>query len=172
MWNRIENRIARLEKQAAKKRQAAKVCNCRIRTRFHNAECLEALLEAMPLFCPLHGLRNFGRFWWTPEQFALTYRDQGPILPNGGDNELCPCPPHPWRSHVLKCIPGIGPRRSSPGWEEHDAARQAWLDLPPEPRFDPEHGRRRLEEDNGRAEAVMEKYWTWREAEYPPRKLR
>ena len=144
MSNDLKKKISRLEKQAAKQTAEAKLCNCRYKTRYHNAECLDALLKRMPLVCPVHGFRELGRFWWTPAWSVLRTRA-------GDDNEFCPCPPHPWRSHALS----NGPHT----WEAADAAREAWLKLPPKPPSN-------LQEENRRAEAVAARYWEAREKWY------
>jgi hypothetical protein len=39
MWNGLEKRLARIEKRLAERKWGPSFCNCRIRTRFHNAEC-------------------------------------------------------------------------------------------------------------------------------------
>jgi hypothetical protein len=135
--NDLKRKIARLEKQAAKQTEKAKLCNCRVMTRYHNAECLDALLKHMPLVCPVHGFRELGRFWWTPAWSVLRTRA-------GDDNEFCPCPPHHRRSRVLSEDPRI--------WAAADAARDAGLNLPAVPRPS-------LQERNRQAEAVMERYW-------------
>jgi hypothetical protein len=137
MFSDVRNKISKLEKRSAQQTEKAKVCNCRVdQTRYHNAECLDALLKRMPLVCPVHGLRQLARLWWTPAWSILRIR---PV----DDNEYCPCPPHPWRSHVLK-----GPHT----WEASDAAREAWQNLPEDPPFD-------LQERNRRIDAVAERYF-------------
>jgi hypothetical protein len=143
MSNELERKISRLEKRAAEETAGPRVCNCRVITRYHNAECLDALLKCMPLVCPVHGFRELGRFWWTPAWCVRRTRA-------GDDNEFCPCPPHPWRWFVRN-----GPRT----WEARDAAVEAWHNLPPDPPSD-------LQEENRRAETVAERYWAARERWY------
>lgn len=150
MWNGLEKRLSRLEKRLAERTHGPSVCNCRVHTRFHNAECLAAVLKGIPWVCPIHGIRQLGRFTWTPKQYLLSYR-------NGDDNPYCPCPPHPWRSFVLSNL--NKPRKGPPNWEEHDAARKAWDNLPPDPILDCEEGNRRLQEESCRIDALCEEYW-------------
>jgi hypothetical protein len=148
MWSGLEKRLARLEKRMAERIQEAKICNCRaVTTRFHNAECLAALLKGMPLVCPVHGLRHLGRFMWTPKWALLRTRE------GGDDNQFCPCPPHPWRSFVLSS------RQGAPHtWEESYAAREASVNLPPDPILDPQEGNRRVQENARRIDAMWEEY--------------
>ncbi len=148
MRSELEKRISRLEKRAVERIEKPKICNCRISTRYHNAACLEALLKGLTRVCPLHGFRVLGTFWFTPSWYVLRRR--------GGDrdNELCPCPPHPWRSHVLN-----GPRT----WEAQAAAREAWdklsRDAPP---IDPEERKRQFQENSRRIDTLVEGYLTAR----------
>ena len=58
------------------------------------------------------------------------------------DDQLCPCPPHPWRSFLQN-----GPHT----WEGNYAASEAWAKLPPA-------GHPNLKEDNRRLEALLEQY--------------
>ena len=147
----IEKRILRQEKLVAKKIQAAKVCNCRS-TSFHNAECLEALLMNIPWLCPVHGLRQLALFWWVPSWVLLRYTE------GEDDNRFCPCPPHPWRTHVWKGLYRTGRRTNDDRRAKSDAARKAWQDLPPKPPVSREDGKRRLQEYNRRIDAVLERY--------------
>lgn len=149
MSNDLKRKISRLEKRAAKQTEEAKPCNCRYITRYHNAECLDALLKRMPLVCPVHGFRELGRFWWTPSWCLLRTRA-------GDDNEFCPCPPDPMRSRVLT--------NGTRTWEPRDAACDAGLKLPAAPRSS-------LQERNRQAEAVMERYWAAQEKWYASRGL-
>jgi hypothetical protein len=137
MRNELEKRISRLEKREAKSREEPKVCNCRVQTRFHNAECLVAVLKGIPWVCPIHGFRNLGRLLWTPEWGCLSYRN------GGNDNQFCPCRPHPWRSFVLSDVHT---------WEKSYAAKEAWHKLEREPMFS-------FEEEGRRITSVWEKYW-------------
>ncbi len=146
MSNDLKKKISRLEKQATKQTEEAKLCNCRYKTRYHNAECLDALLKRMPLICPVHGFRELGRFWWTASWSLLRTRA-------GDDNEFCPCPPHPWRLFVRN-----GPHT----WEARAIAWEAWHKLPEDPRSN-------LQEENSRAETVAERYWAARERWYASR---
>jgi hypothetical protein len=91
MWNGLEKRISRLEKRVAERTEKNKVCNCRVETRFHNADCLDAVLKGMSRVCSVHGFRKLGFFFWTSKQYLL----------QSEDNQFCPCPPHPWRSFLL-----------------------------------------------------------------------
>src|SRR5271168_5283958 len=111
----IEKRILRQEKLVAKKIQAAKICNCRsMRTSYHNAECLEAILRNIPWLCPVHGIRNLARFWFVASWVPLRYRE------GGDDNRFCPCPPHPWRTHVCKGLYRRGHRTNDERWAESE----------------------------------------------------
>jgi hypothetical protein len=149
MSSGFEKRLARLEKRLAEGTQKAKVCNCRaVMTRFHNAECLAALLKRMPLVCPIHGLRHLGRFMFTPRWALLRTRE------GGDDNQFCPCPPHPWRSFGLSARKGVHHT-----WEENYAAQAAWLNLPPDPIVDRQEGNRRVQENNRRIAAILEEYY-------------
>src|ERR1035441_1852110 len=60
MWNGLEKRISRLEKRVAEGTEKNKVCNCRGETRYHSADCLDAILKGIPRVCPLHGFREQG----------------------------------------------------------------------------------------------------------------
>lgn len=128
MANGLEKRLSRLEKQAAERTEEPKVCNCRITTRFHNAACLEALLKGIPRVCPVHGFRELGRFSFTPSWYVLLRDSDRP-------NDICPCPPHPWRWFVLN-----GPRT----WEAQAAAREAWTTMEEVPTLSFEEEHRRL----------------------------
>jgi hypothetical protein len=87
----FEKRLARLEQLAVSEKQK-NICNCRLETKFHNADCLAAILQSTSRVCPDHGFREFGFFFWQSKQFPL----------GSGDDAFCPCPPHPWRSYVLR----------------------------------------------------------------------
>ena len=90
-------------------------------TRFHNANCLRAILNGAPRDCLVHGFRDFGFLWQIADWAKL----------GGADDQFCPCPEHPWRSFVLN-----GPHT----WEAHHAARRASEALPPrEYNFQQEH---------------------------------
>jgi hypothetical protein len=129
----LEKRLSRVEQQLAERTEEPIVCNCRYRTHFHNADCLDALLKQMPRVCPLHGFRQLGFLMWTPKWYRL-WRE---------DNRFCPCPPHPWRSFVLS----EGPHTR----EGQKAAREAWDKLPP----DDNHNFR---EDNRTTDAETQYY--------------
>jgi hypothetical protein len=144
MLSDVRNKISRLEKRAAQQTQEPKLCICRWdQTRFHNAECLDALLMRMPLVCPVHGLRQLGRLWQTPTWNVLRTRI-------GNDNEFCPCPPHPWRSFVQR----KGPRT----WEERAAAYDAWHKLPEDPSFNFQEAKRRIHAVGNRYSYAR---WEW-----------
>jgi hypothetical protein len=138
MLGGVERRVFRLEKRVAKKSEKPSPCNCRVVTRFHDATCLDAILEGMSGACPLHGIRELGFFLWSPAQYPL-YQE---------DNELCPCPPHPWRSFLLNPRPHT--------WEQQKAASDAWSNLPPRIDFD-------LNQNNRQTEAVLAEYFRARE---------
>jgi hypothetical protein len=143
MWSGLEKRLARLEKRVAERIQDAKVCNCRLNTRFHNAECLAALLKGIPRVCPVHGFREIGGFFFTPSWYHV----------RGEDDEFCPCPPHPWRSFVLSARQGVHHT-----WEGSYAAREAEVNLPPDPILDAEERNRRFQENKRRLDALWEEY--------------
>ena len=149
--NGLEKRLLKLENCSAKKTEIPRVCSCRITTRFHNAACLEALLKGLPRNCPIHGFRELGSFL-----FTSSWR---PLLQ--GDNEYCPCPPHPWRSFVLN-----GPHT----WEAHYAAQKAWHNFDVGPKLT-------LEEENRRLEVVWDQFelerqqWYEKTDRQPPSKL-
>jgi hypothetical protein len=95
MRNGLDRRLSRLEKQMERQKQTIRVCNCRVETRFHGADCLAAILKSTPRVCAVHGFRDLGFIFWQSRQYPL----------GSGDDQFCPCPPHPWRSWVL----GKGP---------------------------------------------------------------
>jgi hypothetical protein len=140
MWSGLEKRLARLEKRVAERIQEAKVCNCRLNTRYHNAECLAALLKGIPRVCPVHGFREIGKFLFTPKWSHLRRED----------DPYCPCPPHPWRSFVLSESPHT--------WEESYAAQAARNKVEPDPILDPQEGNRRVQETTRRIDAMWEEY--------------
>lgn len=133
-FRNLEKRLSRIERQV----QPAAPCNCRMVTHFHNSDCLAAILDKTPRQCPVHGFREMGFFWWKPPS--------NPIVDE--DNEICPCPPHPWRSFVL------GPKPHTR--EGHEAARQAWENMPRETRYN-------LQQDNDRTNALVAAYHEARE---------
>jgi hypothetical protein len=47
MSNGLERRLSRLEHVVAE-RTKPQICNCRVETRYHNADCLDGLLKRMP----------------------------------------------------------------------------------------------------------------------------
>jgi hypothetical protein len=67
MPSELERRMSRIEERLAEKTKKPSICNCRVRTSCHNAECLPAVLKGIPWVCPIHGFRNLGRFWFTPQ---------------------------------------------------------------------------------------------------------
>src|ERR1035438_7340576 len=91
----LERRLSRLEKLMEQRKQKTRICNCRVETRFHGADCLAAILKSTPRVCAVHGFRDLGFFFWQSRQYRL----------GSGDDQFCPSPPHPWRSWVL----GRGP---------------------------------------------------------------
>jgi len=149
----VKKGILRLEKVAAKKKQAAKTCNCRDRITFHNAECLEALLMNIPWLCPAHGVRQLGRFVEIASKNILRYRGggaDGGYFAGGDDNRFCPCPLNPWTSFLLS----EGPHTM----EQSDAAQKAWANLPPKPRISSEEWKRQRAEKTRRVHAVIERH--------------
>jgi hypothetical protein len=62
----LEKRISRLERIAAKKSENPRICNCRVETRHHGADCLDAILKGMSRVCSRHDFRELGFFFWTP----------------------------------------------------------------------------------------------------------
>ena len=143
MWNGLEKQLARIEKRLKERKEGPRFCNCRVHTRFHNPDCLVAVLKGIPWTCPIHGFRNLGRFFWTPSWSILWPRNEV------DDNRFCPCPPHPWRSHVLS---------GRHTHEEGAAARAAWDKLPRDPILDPQEAKRRLQEGNRRIDAICGEY--------------
>lgn len=134
MSNGLERRLYRLERLVADRREKQQVCNCRVETCFHNAKCLDAVLKGLSLVCPVHGFRELGFFFWTPQQC--------PLEPES--NQFCPCAPHPWRSFVTS----EGPHT----WEGHRAARAGWNTLPLVDHFD-------AKEENQLTTATVAKYF-------------
>jgi len=130
----LEKRISRLEMLI----NPPELCNCRVETRFHDSNCLAAILEQTIRECPVHGFREMGFFFWTPSQYVILDED----------NEICPCAPHPWRSFVL------GPRPHT--WEGHEAARQDWANMPDDNGFN-------LQLDRDRADTLLAAYDDTRE---------
>jgi len=133
MSSALENRISRLERLVQERIEGARVCNCRLETRFHGADCLDALFKRMSRVCPRHGFRVLGFFFWTPKWRTL----------NSEDNQFCPCPPDPWRAFLLS----EGPHT----WEGHDAAREAYGKLPPADHYN-------IQEDRRQGEALLVQY--------------
>lgn len=125
----LEKRISRIERRV----QPPTPCNCRTVARYHDANCLAAILEKTPRECPVHGFREMGFFFWVPPSDPLFHED----------NEVCPCPPHPWRSFQLSG----GPYTK----EARDAAMDAWQDMPREPSHN-------VEENRARTDAVFQAY--------------
>ena len=137
MSKALEKRLARMEQLVAKRMETPRICNCKVETKFHNATCLNAILERAPRVCPLHGFREFGFFMWTPPQFPVSWED----------NDVCPCPPHPWSSFVLS---------KDHTWEGHDAAIEAWHELPTAEASD-------FEENNRQTDAALATYYASRQ---------
>jgi hypothetical protein len=77
------SRVAFLEAAIStlEERVFAPICNCRIATAFHNADCLQAILKAQCIPCPAHGFRFLGIFF--PVQ------PTEPVLPS--DRRFCRC---------------------------------------------------------------------------------
>jgi hypothetical protein len=134
MWNGLEKRLSRLEQRGAERTRKPRVCDCRVETRFHGADCLDEIVNGMARDCPSHGFRELGFFFWTPRWCAL--------IPE--DNQFCPCHPHPWRSFLIN-----GPHT----WEAHHAAREAWNNV------QKDNSMLNLQEDNRRADSIMAKYF-------------
>jgi hypothetical protein len=61
----------------------APICNCRIATSFHNAECLSAIIEAQSVPCLAHEFRTLGVF--------VRVLPKEPVL--ASDRQFCCCPP-------------------------------------------------------------------------------
>ncbi len=133
MRSGLEKRLARLEKRVAERTEKTKVCNCRVWTRFHCSSCLYSVLKGTPRVCPVHGFRELGFFWWTPQKTTL----------RSEDHRFCPCPPHPWRSFQLS----EGPHRT----EARHAALEAETLIPPDLVLD-------LAEDNQRSRVTIDAY--------------
>jgi hypothetical protein len=133
MRNALEKRVSGLERRVTVTRGKAAVCNCRIETRFHSADCLEAILKNVYRNCPVHGFRTLGTFFQTSHSMPLV----------GEDNQACPCPPHPWRSFLLS--------RSPDPWKDREAAEKASEQISPYPTYD-------LQEDLRRLNAIFAAY--------------
>lgn len=133
MRGALEKKLSKLEKRLAERAEKLAVCNCRFRTRYHSANCLDAIMKGICRVCPLHGFRSLGLFLFTPSWYPLFSTPRHYPLASEVD-ELCPCPPHPWRSFVRN-----GPRT----WEEQGRAYGAWQNLPPtdRPTLQEEHQR-------------------------------
>jgi hypothetical protein len=91
MPNGLEKRLSRLERILTKKTEKPRICNCRVETRFHGADCLDGILKGMSRVCPRHDFRELGFFFRTPKWRGLISED----------NQFCPSPSHPWRSFVM-----------------------------------------------------------------------
>jgi len=136
MRNGLDRRLSRLEKQMEQRKKATRVCNCRVDTRFHGADCLAAILKSTPRVCAVHGFRDLGFFFWQSRQYRL----------GSGDDQFCPCPPHPWRSWVL----GRGPNPTQ-------SALKNAAEFPTNSLFN-------FEDDKRRFDAVIAEYCTARHA--------
>lgn len=152
MPSELEKRMSRIEKRMAERTKKPSICNCRVRTSYHNAECLLAVLKGMPWVCPIHGFRNMGRFWFTPRWAILCTRPRH----GGDDNRFCPCPPDPWRSHVLNGRNGV-PRTSEDGSAAHLAGVKLQMDSF-DPQADPQEKQRLFLEERARIAAVGNGY--------------
>lgn len=91
MLNAFGNRLSRVEGLLARKLESPKICNCRIDTSYHSAECLKTIFEGASRECPTHGFRDFGFFIYCAKWCTL--QDQ--------DDQFCPCAADSWRSFVL-----------------------------------------------------------------------
>jgi hypothetical protein len=151
MPSELEKRMSKIEKRLAERAKKPSICNCRVSTSYHNAKCLLAVLKGMAWVCPIHGFRNPGRFWFTPQWAILRVRN------GGDDNRFCPCPPHPWRTHVLNGLNGV-PRTSGDGSAAEAAAIKLQMDA-----FDPlkdrQDANRRVQEEGARIETIVNGYW-------------
>ncbi len=127
MSSRLEKRLSRIEQRLLKRTEEARVCICRLETRFHSGNCLEAILKGMSRVCPLHGFRDLGFFFCAARPYRL----------GSEEDQFCPCPPHPWRSFVLS---------KSHTWEEHNVAREACNKFPADEHFNFKEDHRRIEE--------------------------
>ncbi len=134
MIKALGHRLSRLERQLADRGKCVAVCTCRVTTSFHDPDCLDAILKAMPRCCPVHGFRELGFFFWRP----------GWVLLENGDNDFCPCPPHPWRTFLQH---GFPPNQV---WEERRKAEESWNHY--------EDPVRNIEEDNRRTDGIVDTY--------------
>lgn len=138
-------RLSRLEQLAAKRTKEKKVCNCRVETSFHSADCLEAILKGASRVCPRHGFREFGFFMFAACWSTLVRED----------NQFCPCPPHPWRSFLLS---------GNHTWEGNRAAQEAERKLHEDDdggfnsKEDCLQSEARFQEDSRRVDAIFAKY--------------
>jgi hypothetical protein len=112
MFKARKKQLDRFEGIVARLTEESLPCNCRVETRFHGPNCLEAVLKGAVRDCPVHGIRELGFFMWTSQMFPLILED----------NRFCPCAPHPWRSFLLS--------EGHHTWEGHHAARKACGELP------------------------------------------
>ena len=150
MPSELEKRMSRIEKRLADRTKRPSVCICRSRTSYHNAKCLLAVLKGIPWVCPIHGFRNLGRFWFTPQWNILRVRE------GGIDNQFCPCPPDPWRSHVLNGRQGV-PQTSGDGSAALAAGVKLQMDAF-DPQSDPQEEQRLFLEESARISAVVDGY--------------
>lgn len=143
MASALAKRVFQLEKRMAEITDKLTICNCRFfKTRFHNADCLDAIMKGINLVCPRHGFRCLGRFWFTAEWYPLFSAPRGHRFRDEVD-QLCPCPPHPWRSYI----------RNRPGtWEARELAWEAWQNLPPTDGTN-------LQEENKRIHLICSAYY-------------
>ncbi len=74
MRSGLEKRLSRLERIVAARTKTSSICNCRVETRFHNADCLDAILKGIPRVCSVHGGRELGFFFWTSQHTAFEKR--------------------------------------------------------------------------------------------------
>jgi hypothetical protein len=148
MGGALARKTSTLEKRVAERTEKLRICSCRFRTRFHGADCLDAIMKGICRVCPRHGFRNLGYFLYTPKWYPLFSTPRHYPLSSEVD-QLCPCPPHPWRSSVPN-----GPHSR----EDSTRAWEAWQNLPPTDGTD-------LEEENRRINliftAYVESYLQW-----------
>jgi hypothetical protein len=141
MMSGLAKRILRLEKLAAKRTEEPKLCNCKLRTLYHTADCLEATLKRVSPICPLHGFRQFLNFWGVPVDDLLM---GGTACLSWDANEYCWCPPRPPQVAITF---------------DPNAPEDTWEVPSPEEVFNREEESRRVhEEESRRLDAIIAKY--------------
>ena len=86
-FRELENRLSRLERRL----DPPAPCNCRLITRFHDANCLAAILEKTERKCPVHGFREMGSlFMWSP-QYPLVDEDKNSARALSIPRDPCSC---------------------------------------------------------------------------------